>query len=76
MPIPLVLNRLRAKLEADAHFRELVKGSAIFFILSVFGIVAAYAFALAVTRTLGASAWGIFALCLTVLQITSEKYKM
>ena len=69
--VAVLLSRLRAKLEADGHFRELVKGSATFFILRILGMVVAYAFTLVVTRTLGASAWGIFALCLTVLQITS-----
>ena len=58
----MALRRVRAKLEADAHFRELVKGSAAFFILRILGMAVAYAFTLVVTRTLGASAWGIFAL--------------
>ena len=71
MPIQVVLSRLRAKLEADAHLRELVKGSATFFILRILAMAVAYTFTLVVTRTLGASAWGIFTLCLTVLQITS-----
>ena len=57
--------------EVDIHLREIIKGSIIFFNLRILGMVAFYAFTLLVTRTLGASAWGIFALCLTVLQITS-----
>ncbi len=67
----MALRRFRTKLEADAHFRELVKGSAAFFILRILGMAVAYTFTLVVTRTLGASSWEIFALCLTVLQITS-----
>ena len=66
-----VLNKVRAKLKADAHFAQLVKGSATFFVLRVLGMAVGYTFTLMVTRTLGASAWGIFALCLIVLQITS-----
>ncbi|WP_456399955.1 flippase [Persephonella sp.] len=67
----LVIERLRERLNGDIHFKELIKGSATFFILRVFGMVVAYAFTLLVTRKLGAGAWGIFALCLTTLQITS-----
>jgi len=49
----ITLDKLRAKLEADAHFLS---------ILRVLGMAVAYAFTLVVTRTLGASAGGIFAL--------------
>ncbi|MBX6423475.1 hypothetical protein [Thermosulfurimonas sp. F29] len=60
MPVAVALSRVREKLEADAHFRELVKGGATFFVLRILGMAVAYAFTPAVTRTLGAFAWGIF----------------
>ncbi|RKX58726.1 MAG: hypothetical protein DRP29_06015, partial [Thermodesulfobacteriota bacterium] len=49
----------------------LIQGSLTFFILRILGMIVGYAFTLIVTRNLGASAWGIFALSFTVLQITS-----
>ena len=69
--VPHVIERFREKIDGDVHFRELVKGSATFFIIRVLGMAVGYAFTLLVTRKLGASAWGIFALCLTILQIAS-----
>jgi len=55
--VAVALNRFREKLEAGGHFLP---------ILRILGIAVAYAFTLVVTRTLGASAWGIFALCLAI----------
>jgi len=66
-----VLGKLRERLDSDIHLKEVIKGSATFFVLRILGMAVAYAFTLLVTRKLGASAWGIFALCLTILQITS-----
>jgi len=56
LSVAVALGRLRAKLEADAHFAELVKGGATFFVLRILGMAVAYVFTLTVTRTLGASA--------------------
>ena len=66
-----VLGKLKDRLEGDVHLREVIKGSTTFLILRIIGMVVAYAFTLLVTRKLGASAWGIFALSFTVLQIAS-----
>jgi len=66
-----IVEKFRTRLENDVHFKELIKGSATFFIIRVLGMVVTYAFTLLVTRKLGASAWGIFTLCFTILQITS-----
>ena len=66
-----IANKFFNKFEVDVHLKEIIKGSIIFFNLRILGMMAFYAFTLLVTRALGASAWGIFALCLTVLQITS-----
>lgn len=66
-----VVARIKLKLQEDKHFAELVKGSGIAFVLRIAGIFSGYVFALLVTRTLGAEAWGIFSLCLVVLQISS-----
>ncbi len=63
--------KFREKLNSDTHFAELIKGSGIAFVLRIVGIIAGYVFTLFVTRTLGAKAWGIFALSLVVLQIAS-----
>ncbi len=65
------LSKLKEKINNDKHFQELLKGSGIAFILKIVGIVAGYIFTLLVTRTLGAKAWGTFALSLVVLQIAS-----
>ena len=69
--IPHVIERFKEKINGDVHFKELIKGSATFFIIRVLGMAVGYAFTLLVTRKLGASAWGTFALCLTILQIAS-----
>jgi len=57
--VAVALSRFWAKLEADAHFRELVKGGVTFLVLRILGMAVAYAFTLVVARTLGASAWRI-----------------
>ena len=66
-----MLGKLRGKLEGDRHLKDLIKGSATFFVIRVLGLLVAYAFTLFVTRKLGASAWGIFTICFTILQIVS-----
>jgi len=67
-----MLQTFSKRLSEDIHFKELIQGSLTFFILRILGLIVGYAFTLIVTRNLGASCWGIFALCLTVLQITSS----
>jgi len=59
------------KLKKDRDFKELIRGSAIYFVVKLLGIFVSYLFTLFVTRHYGASVWGLFALSLTVLQITS-----
>jgi len=66
-----MINKIKTKLSEDIHLKELIQGSLTFFILRILGMVVGYAFTLIVTRNLGASAWGIFALCFTVLHIVS-----
>jgi O-antigen/teichoic acid export membrane protein len=61
---------LETKLK-DRHLNELLRGSAVAFALRMFGMGAAYLFTLLITRNFGAKAMGIFALCFTVLQISS-----
>jgi len=63
--------RVKKLLTGDKDLQELLKGSGTALILRIAGIVFGYLFTLAVTRTLGAKAWGIFALCMVVLQISS-----
>jgi O-antigen/teichoic acid export membrane protein len=48
----------------------LIKGSSAF-IFKIIGSLLGYVFLLLVTRTSGAEAWGIFALCMALLNITS-----
>jgi len=66
-----MIDKIKTKLSEDIHLKELIQGSLTFFILRILGMIVSYAFTLLVTRNLGASAWGIFALSFTVLQITS-----
>jgi len=66
-----MINKIKTKLSEDVHLKELIQGSLTFLILRIFGMMVGYTFTLIVTRNLGASAWGIFALSFTVLQITS-----
>lgn len=55
----------------DIHFRELLKGSSLVFIIYILGMAAGYLFTLLVTRNYGAEAMGILALSQTILLITS-----
>ena len=64
-------NKLQNKFKGDPHFAELVRGSGTAFVLKILGIISGYIFTLIVTRIFSAETWGIFALCFTVLQITS-----
>lgn len=66
-----VVARIKLKLHEDKHFAELIKGSGIAFVLKIAGTISGYVFTLLITRTLGAEAWGIFALSLVVLQMAS-----
>ncbi len=61
----------KAFLETDKDFNEILKGAGTAFVVRVVGIVAGYIFTLAVTRSLGAEAWGIYALTLVLLQVSS-----
>ncbi len=62
---------LSEKLKKDKDFKELIRGSAIYLVVRLFGVLVSYLFTFFVTRYYGASIWGLFALSLTVLQITS-----
>jgi len=53
----------------DENRAELFKGASRSFLTKVIGLFFAYIFALAVTRTLGAEAWGEFALSLSIIVI-------
>ncbi|MDL1957448.1 MAG: flippase [Candidatus Desulfofervidus auxilii] len=66
-----MIDKIKTKLSEDIHLKELIRGSLTFLILRILGLIIGYAFTLIVTRNLGASAWGIFALSFTMLQITS-----
>ncbi|NPA52252.1 MAG: flippase [Aquificae bacterium] len=59
------------KIKKDIHLKEILKGSSIAFILRIVGIIAGYIFTLIITRNYGAEAMGIFALSLTLFQISS-----
>ncbi|MAW30994.1 MAG: hypothetical protein CMD15_03725 [Flavobacteriales bacterium] len=50
---------------------EIISKSTSAFLLKIIGSFLGYVFLLLVTRSSGAEAWGIFALCLAVLNITS-----
>ena len=66
-----IFTKLKNKLDSDSHLKEVLKGSITFFTFRLLGIALTYTFMLLVTRKLGASAWGVFTLSLTLLQITS-----
>jgi len=59
------------KLKKDRDLKELVHGSAIYFVIKLLGILINYLFTLFVTRYYGASIWGLFTLSLSILQIIS-----
>ncbi|WP_457571126.1 flippase [Desulfovulcanus sp.] len=67
----MTMTSLYKKINTDIHFKELLSGSVSFFFSKILGIFTSYAFTIIVTRAIGASAWGIFALSLTVLQVSS-----
>lgn len=53
----------------DKNFIELLKGSSISLVLKVLGMFFGYATMLFITNFYGASEWGVYSLCLTVLSI-------
>ena len=66
-----MINKIKNKINADTHLKELLKGSSIAFVLRIIGIVAGYIFTLLVARLYGADVLGIFVLSLTLMQIFS-----
>lgn len=54
----------------DAHLKELIQGSSTAFLLRIFGFLVGYLFILIITRSFGADIIGLFAISLTILQIT------
>lgn len=66
-----MLSKLKQKINSDADFAEIVKGSSTAFILRILGIAAGYIFTLIITRGYGAETMGIFSLSFTLLQISS-----
>ncbi len=66
-----MLRRLLKNLEEDGHLRELVQGSLTFFVLRVVGIPVSYLFTFLVARLFGAAPVGMFAVGLTVLQMST-----
>jgi O-antigen/teichoic acid export membrane protein len=67
----LKLKRYFERKFEDKHLAELVKSSSTAFSFRVIGIGFSYIFTLLITRGYGAKAMGIFALSLTVLQVSS-----
>ena len=65
------ISALSNTLKKDHHIKEIIKGSFTYFLLRVFGTITGFAFTLMVTRQLGATAWGIYTLVITILQISS-----
>ena len=61
------MNNLIKKIKGN----EILSKSSSAFILKIIGSFLGYLFLLLVTRTSGAEAWGIFALCMALLNITS-----
>jgi O-antigen/teichoic acid export membrane protein len=63
--------KLFNKLFKSFFNNELLSKSSFTFIFKIIGSLLGYVFLLLVTRTSGAEVWGIFVLCLAVLNITS-----
>ena len=63
-----IILRFNARLKNE-HFKELLSGSAVAFILRILGIVASYIFVYLVTRFYGAKGMGIYSLSLAVLMV-------
>ncbi|QEC66805.1 oligosaccharide flippase family protein [Panacibacter ginsenosidivorans] len=65
------LVKLKNRFIKDRHMNELATHSAFSFIMRVVGLMVNYLFLFFVTRFYGADGWGIFALCFSIIQITS-----
>ncbi len=66
-----MFNKLKKKVSGDRHFGEILKSSGIALALRILAILTGYLYTFLITRFFGARAMGIFALCLTLLQISS-----
>jgi len=69
--IYLKIKRYFEKKSEDKHLAELIKGSSTAFSFRIIGIGFSYIFTLLITRGYGAKAMGIFALSLTILEMSS-----
>jgi O-antigen/teichoic acid export membrane protein len=65
------LNKLLKTTEKDKNLIELLKGSLTFLILRISGVFFTYIFIAIISRSYGAKVMGIFALSLTILQIST-----
>ena len=56
-------------LRSDSHLRELIKGSALTYSMRILGLLSGVFFTFIVSRLMGASTWGTFAIFLTLLNL-------
>lgn len=64
-----MIEKLKNKLSKDIHLAELLKGSAMAFVLRLVGMLLGYIFALMLAHKYGAEGTGIFALTITYVSI-------
>jgi O-antigen/teichoic acid export membrane protein len=66
-----MINKIKNKLLNDLHFADLLKGSAIAFLLKLFGMIIGYISMLYISNLYGANVFGILTLSITILSIFS-----
>ena len=66
-----MVKRVQKVLTRDLHFREMALQSVYSFLMRAAGLAVNYFFLIFVTKHYGATGWGIFAICFSIIQICS-----
>jgi len=62
-----MINKLKLKIDSDAHLKEILSGSAVTFILKMTGLTLSYIVALIISHRYGAEGIGIYNLTLSII---------
>lgn len=71
-----MLNNLKNKINSDSHFKEILRGSAVTFVLKISGILLGYLVVLIISRNYGAEGVGVYNLTLNIMTLMAMMASM
>ncbi len=71
-----MLNNLKNKINSDSHFKEILRGSAVTFVLKISGILLGYLVVLIISRNYGAEGIGVYNLTLNIMTLMAMMASM